>query len=240
MYTRYSRQIQIPEVNIDGQRKLEKAKVLILGAGGLGSPVSVYLVEAGIGSVTLIDFDVVDKTNLNRQFLYNENFIGKSKIEIALAFLKTLNQNVEIKGISEKISSENAENLLKGYDLIIDCLDNFKTRYIVNTFAWKLKTPIFHAGISNFYGQLTIIIPDTTPCLECVFPDIQDAISPVFGYLAGIMGSMLVSEVVKYLLNLKPLLVNKLLLYDSLNLQYNIFNIKKRPICKICNNQLFK
>lgn len=237
MIERYSRQIQIPEVNIDGQNKLEKSKVLIVGAGGLGAPVSVYLTEAGIGSITLIDFDVVNISNLNRQFLYNENDIGKTKIEVATKYLKTLNKNIDIRGINEKITSENAESILKDYDLIIDCLDNFKTRYIINRYAWKLKTPVFHAGVSNFFGQITIIIPDSTPCLECVFPDVQDVISPVFGYLAGIVGAMLVSEVVKYLLNLKPLLVNKLLLYDSLNLQYQLFNLKKRPECKICNNQ---
>jgi len=237
---RYKRQIAMPEININGQHKLKSSKIIIIGAGGLGSPTSIYLAASGIGNITIVDYDKVELSNLNRQILHNENSIGKTKIESAIESLQLLNTTISIKGINTIINMKNAIDLISDCDLLIDCLDDFKTRYLLNEVAWKKNIPLFHAGINGFFGQVTIIVPYETPCLQCIIPYEQNIMNnehPVLGVTAGIIGSMLAGEVIKYILGEKKILKGKLLFYDFLNLKYKVVNTAKRNDCPICGRE---
>jgi molybdopterin-synthase adenylyltransferase len=234
---RYKRQIPIKEIQIKGQERLKCSKIIIIGVGGLGSPVSIYLAASGIGNLTIIDYDKVDLSNLNRQILHSEKNLGKSKIESALENLLSFNSAINIRGINKKIDEKNVVELLSGHDLIIDCLDNFKTRYLINDTACKLNIPLFHGGISECYGQITIIIPNETACLECIMPQNQNSNNndfSVLGATACIIGGMLAGEVIKYLIGIEKILKGKLLLYDLFNLKYIIVDTLQRDDCPVC------
>lgn len=232
---RYSRQIMMEEIGEKGQEKLKAAHVVVAGAGGLGSASSIYMAAAGIGKLTIIDPDEVELSNLNRQILHWENDIGKPKIESAVSKLRKMNSSIEVNGIREKITNDNVMELLKNADAVVDGLDNFTTRFIVNRAAVKLGIPFFHGACHGFQGRVATIIPGKTPCLECFLPqNTPDEKVPVLGATPGMIGALQASEVIKYFLGLPCLVSGKLLIYDSISLTFEIILTEKDPLCKTC------
>ena len=232
---RYERQIGLPEVGTKGQKKLQQARVAVVGVGGLGSPVSVYLACAGIGHLTLIDSDVVDETNLNRQILHWEQDVGRRKIESALSKLKAMNSSIQLIGKDERLDSLNVERLLGGADLIIDCLDNFETRYILNEFAVTSKIPFVHGACQGFEGRITTIIPGMTACLRCLIPEPPPSQKvPVMGMTPGFIAMMQANEAVKFFLKHGNLLTNTLFIYDGMTLTFRKIELAQDPDCPCC------
>lgn len=233
--TRYDRQLMIPEIGIAGQETLKRARVVLVGAGGLGSSAATYLAAAGIGRLTIIDYDLVDPSNLNRQTLHWEKDIARKKVDSAIEKLKAMNADIQLTGIHEKILNKNASDLIKDHDAVVDCLDNFETRFVVNHAAMKLHIPFFHGACHGFEGRLSTMIPGKSPCLRCLFPQCPPAETvPVIGVTPGIIGAMQAAEVIKYILGLKPLLLGRLLIYDSVQLTYDLIEIKRNPNCPSC------
>ncbi|MBN1862131.1 MAG: HesA/MoeB/ThiF family protein [Dehalococcoidales bacterium] len=231
--TRYKRQLAI--FGEEGQLKLKQARVFLAGAGGLGSTIATYLTVAGIGRLKIVDNDVVSLDNLNRQILYGDGDLGRGKTESAAARLKSLNANIQVETVPETIAEDNAAELTAGCDLIIDGLDNFETRYILNRVALAKKTPFFHGAIHGFYGQATTIVPGKTACLRCIFPEAPPTVAPpVVGVTAGVIGCIQATEVIKYLLGAGELLENRLLVWDGLGCRLNEVPLKRTPDCKDC------
>ncbi len=230
---RYERQISI--FGEDGQEKLKKAKVFIAGAGGLGSSISTYLTVAGIGKLRVVDNDIVALENLNRQILHWDNDIGKKKLESAAAKLKRMNPNVEVEVISETINKGNIDELVGDFDMIVDAMDNFAARYVLNKAALVKKIPLFHGAVHGFYGQATTIIPGKTACLRCIFPEAPPpTIPPVVGVTPGVIGCIQATEVIKYILGIGSLLENRLLMWDGLNGEMDELPLEKNPGCEDC------
>ena len=230
---RYERQISI--FGEDGQRKLKKAKVFIAGAGGLGSSISTYLTVAGVGKLRMVDNDIVALENLNRQILHWDNDIGKKKLESAAAKLKRMNPNVEVEVISETINKGNIDELVGDFDMIVDAMDNFAARYVLNKAALVKKIPLFHGAVHGFYGQATTIIPGKTACLRCIFPKaLPPTIPPVVGVTPGVIGCIQATEVIKYILGIGSLLENRLLMWDGLNGEMDELPLEKNPGCEDC------
>jgi len=238
---RYSRHIILPEVGGVGQKKLNNAKVLVIGAGGLGCPTIIYLAAAGVGKIGIVDMDFVDLSNLQRQILHTTKDIGKLKTKSAKEKINALNPEVEVVQHNEKITSENALDIIKDYDVIIDGCDNFPTRYLVNDACVFENKPLIHGAIFRFEGQATTIIPNDGPCYRCLFPkppppgmvpSCQEA--GVLGVLPGIIGLVQATEAVKYILNIGKLLKGRLLLYDALNMEFREVKIQKDPNCPVC------
>ena len=232
MPERYAR--QIPLIGDDGQRSLAGATVFIAGAGGLGSPVSIYLAEAGVGEIRIADLDVVDESNLNRQILHPADRLGMLKAESAAKTLAALNPECRVVPFAEKIDADSVCRMADGADLIIDCMDNFETRYVLNEASQKLNIPLLHGAVTGFSGQITLVIPGETPCLSCIFPKAGTAESvPIIGASAGVVGSMQALEAVRFLVG-KPTLAGKLLLYDGASNAVDIFSVKKSRRCGVC------
>lgn len=230
---RYMRQIDL--IHKEGQDKLENSKVFILGLGGLGSIISLYLTFAGVRNLILADFDVIDITNLNRQILYSYNDLGRLKAEVAKQKLESINENVQITSIYKKIDKKNAESLIFGSDLIIDASDNIEARYAVNKAAVKGKIPIVHGAVSEFYGQVTTIIPGETPCLRCIYPkNVKKTNFSIIGSTCGIIGSIQATEAVKYITDIGDLIMNKLLVWDGLKARFDEIKIERNPLCEDC------
>lgn len=230
---RYERQISI--FGEDGQEKLKKAKVFIAGAGGLGSSISTYLMVAGVGKLRMVDNDIVALENLNRQILHWDNDIGKKKLESAAAKLKRMNPNVEVEVISETINKGNIDELVGDFDMIVDAMDNFAARYVLNKAALVKKIPLFHGAVHGFYGQATTIIPGKTACLRCIFPEAPPpTIPPVVGVTPGVIGCIQATEVIKYILGIGSLLENRLLMWDGLNGEMDELPLEKNPGCEDC------
>ncbi len=230
---RYERQISI--FGEDGQGKLKKAKVFIAGAGGLGSSISTYLTVAGIGKLRMVDNDIVALENLNRQILHWDNDIGKKKLESAAAKLKRMNPNVEVEVISETINKGNIDELVGDFDMIVDAMDNFAARYVLNKAALVKKIPLFHGAVHGFYGQATTIIPGKTACLRCIFPEAPPpTIPPVVGVTPGVIGCIQATEVIKYILGIGSLLENRLLMWDGLKAEMDEVPLEKNPRCEDC------
>ena len=232
---RYSRQIISPSIGEEGQEKLSKLRVLQIGAGGLGSPFSLYLVASGIKELTIVDKDIVSISNLQRQILYNESQIGQSKVEVALKALSNLNSNVEIKIHNEYVNDDTILNFYDKQDFIVDCSDNMKTKFLVNKTAINTRTKCVIAGIKDFYGQIMTIIPGKTACYECVFnePDEEKGRKeplPVIGVTPGILGTLEALEVIKTTLGL-PNLENRLLMVNLLTLSFDMINIVRNENC---------
>jgi molybdopterin/thiamine biosynthesis adenylyltransferase len=232
---RYSRQILSPSIGEEGQEKLSKIRVLQIGAGGLGSPFALYLVAAGIKELTILDNDVLSISNLQRQILYKESQIGIEKVLAAKESLTTLNSEVEINTFNEYVDENSITKYIENKDFIVDCSDNFKTKFLVNEVAVKYGIKAVIAGIKDFYGQIITIDPKKTACYECVFnkPDIVDSKEgplPVIGVTPGILGTLEALEVIKTSLGL-PNLENKLLMVNLLNLMFNTIDIVKNPNC---------
>ena len=235
---RYERQIRIEELGINGQEKLKNSKVLIAGAGGLGSPVAMYLAAAGIGTIRLADYDVVNMSNLNRQILYQTKDIGKLKVEAAKKKLEQLNQNICVQSVPETITADNVYHITNGCDIIVDATDNFIARYVLNKAALKIKIPFLYGGIYGLEGALTTIIPGETACLRCTYknpPPGAAAPAPVLGVTAGTIGCLQALEAIKYIVGTGKLLANRMLLFDGISMDFREIILKRNPECPDCS-----
>lgn len=233
---RYSRQILIPGFGEKGQEKIKKSKVFVAGAGGLGSTASIYLAVGGVGHIKIIDKDVSELSNLNRQILHTEDDLGKSKAQSAREKLARITRDIKIEGIDENITEENVFDLVGDSDLIIDCMDNFRARYVLNKAAIDKKIPFVHASVCGFEGRATFIVPGETPCLECIFPKAPPKeVFPVLGTTPAIMGCIQATETLKYLAGIGVLLKNRLLIYDGEDMTFSEVKIRKNPNCPTCS-----
>ncbi len=234
---RYDRQIMIDEIGPEGQERLKKSRVAIAGAGGLGSPVALYLTAAGIGMIRLIDHDRVSLSNLNRQVLHWEEDIGKKKVDSAGIKLRNLNRAVEIESIDEIITEANVSRLVEGCDAIVDAMDNLPARYILNRCAIEKNIPFFHGAVKGFEGRAMTILPGKTACLRCLYRGpVPEEKFPVIGVTPGVIGSIQATEVIKYLLGIGQLLTNRLLLYDGLEGIFTEFAVNRNPDCDHCGS----
>jgi sulfur-carrier protein adenylyltransferase/sulfurtransferase len=238
---RYSRHTMLPEVGEAGQIKLLQSRVLLLGAGGLGAPSSVYLAAAGVGTLGLVDDDVVDLSNLQRQIIHAQDRIGMPKVESAKIMLGGLNPDVNIVPHKMRLTSDNILSVLGDYDLVVDGADNFPTRYLLNDAALKLGKPVIHASIYRFEGQLTAFIPKEGPCYRCLYPQPPPAdMAPscqeagVLGVLPGIVGSLQANEAIKVLLGMGTSLAGRLLIFDALKTKFRELKLRRDPACPTC------
>jgi sulfur-carrier protein adenylyltransferase/sulfurtransferase len=238
---RYARHLALPGVGEGGQERLKAARVLVVGAGGLGSPVALYLAAAGVGTLGLVDFDAVDVTNLQRQILYGTSDVGRPKLEAAAARLRDLNPGVRIVPHEARLTSENALDVLAGYDVVADGTDNFPTRYLVNDACVLLGKPNVHASVSRFDGQASVFWAAKGPCYRCLFeePPPADLVPScaeggVLGVLPGLLGTVQATEVLKLLLGVGDPLVGRLLLVDALRMEMRTIRTEKNPACAVC------
>ncbi len=232
---RYDRQIKL--LGEAGQEKLKRAKVFIAGAGGLGSPISIYLTAAGIGSITLVDNDTVELSNLNRQVLHWEKDTGRYKVESAEEKLSQINSDIEIKAQNATLTEDNISNLVNDADLIIDAMDNYPVRYLLNRMALSKKIPFIHGAINGFHGQATTVLPGRSACLRCIFRKAPPPSKfPVIGVTPGIIGLVQANEAIKYLTEVGELLDGKLLLWDGLTSRTEILEIQRDPKCPECKD----
>jgi len=239
---RYSRHIILPEVGGEGQKKLLESKVFLVGAGGLGSPAAFYLAAAGIGKIGIADNDNVDFSNLQRQILHSTKDVDYPKAQSAKETIEDLNPDIEVVPYTDRLNSENIIDIIKDYDVILDGSDNFPTRYLVNDACVMLGKPLSHGAIFRFDGQATTIIPGKGPCYRCLYevppppdlvPSCQEA--GVLGVIAGTIGVIQATEVIKIILGKGELLNGKLLLYDSLGMDFKKLKIQRNPDCPICS-----
>ena len=234
---RYDRQITIKGIGEEGQERLKRAKVVIAGGGGLGSPAAIYLAAAGVGMIRLVDSDRVELSNLNRQVLHWDKDIGRSKVASAAEKLKKLNQRVEIEAIDEVITETNVSQLVDGFDLIVDAMDNLPTRYLLNKAAVDKNIPFFHGAVYGFEGRAMTIIPGKTACLRCIYRGvIPEEKFPVIGVTPAVIGCIQATEVIKYIVGAGKLLTDRLLIYDGLNMKFTEFRVKKDPNCEHCSH----
>ncbi len=238
---RYSRHLIMPEVGMEGQLKLKAAKVLLVGTGGLGSPMALYLTAAGIGTIGLVDFDVVDYTNLQRQVIHGTSDVGRPKIDSAIDSMREINPFVNVIRHEVALTSDNAMDLVKDYDLVADGTDNFPTRYLVNDVCVLLNKPNVYGSIFRFEGQATIFAAEGGPCYRCLYPEPPPAgLVPscaeggVLGILPGVIGLIQATEVVKLILGKGETLVGRLMLYDALNMKFRELRLRKSAECPIC------
>jgi len=245
---RYSRHLLLPEVGEKGQLKLLDSKVLLIGAGGLGSPSAYYLAAAGVGTIGIVDHDVVDRSNLQRQIIHTEARVGTSKVGSAREAIELLNPDVNVVGYETRLDASNVEEIFSAYDVIVDGTDNLPTRYLVNDACVKLGKPNVHAAVYRFEGQLTVFWPghpdNPSGCYRCMFPEPPPPGSApscseigVLGILPGVMGLLQATEVLKILLNMGEPLLGKMLYYDALRTTFNELKLPKRPACPYCSGQ---
>jgi sulfur-carrier protein adenylyltransferase/sulfurtransferase len=242
---RYSRHLLIPEVGEEGQLKLLDSKVLLIGAGGLGSPASLYLAAAGVGRLGIVDADVVDESNLQRQIVHSTESLGEPKVDSAKRAVEALNPDVEVIAYKERLTSENVERILAdGWDVIVDGADNFPTRYLVNDASVWHDIPVVHGSIYRFEGQVTVFKPHEGPCYRCLFPTPPPpelapscAEGGVLGVLPGVIGSLQASEALKLALGIGEPLVGRLLLFDALSAQFDEVKLRRDPDCPVCGEQ---
>jgi adenylyltransferase/sulfurtransferase len=238
---RYSRHLLIPEVGLDGQRKLKNSSVLIVGTGGLGSPVALYLAAAGVGRIGLVDYDTVESSNLQRQVIHGTSTVGMLKVESAKVKLLDLNPDIQVDLYNEPYTSENALRIAKDYDIILDGTDNFPTRYLTNDVAVFLGKPNVYASIYRFDGQVSVFYAKEGPCYRCLFPEPPPpglvpscAEGGVLGVLPGTIGTLQATEGLKVLLGIGEPLIGKLLLYNALDMSFDFVKLKKNPNCRVC------
>jgi molybdopterin/thiamine biosynthesis adenylyltransferase/rhodanese-related sulfurtransferase len=239
---RYSRHLLIPEVGEEGQLKLLQSRVLLIGAGGLGSPASLYLAAAGVGTIGIVDDDVVDESNLQRQIVHSTERLGESKAESAKRTIEALNPDVAVKVFRERLTSENADRILgEGWDVIVDGADNFPTRYLLNDASVWHKIPVVHGSIYRFEGQTTVFKPFEGPCYRCLFPQPPPpelapscAEGGVLGVLPGIIGSLQANEALKLALEIGEPLVGRLLMFDALEAAFTEISLRRDPECPVC------
>jgi molybdopterin/thiamine biosynthesis adenylyltransferase/rhodanese-related sulfurtransferase/molybdopterin converting factor small subunit len=240
---RYSRHLLLPEVGVGGQRKLKAARVLTIGAGGLGSPLSLYLAAAGVGTIGIVDFDAVDLTNLQRQIVHGTSTLGRPKLESAEARLTDLNPNVRIEKHETRLSSQNALEILREYDIVVDGTDNFPTRYLVNDACVLLGKPNVYGSIFRFEGQASVFYAKQGPCYRCLYSEPPPpglvpscAEGGVLGVLPGIIGSIQALETIKWILGAGDSLIGRLVLFDALKLRFRELQLRKDPACPICGD----
>ncbi len=239
--TRYSRHFLLPEVGEQGQAKLLDAKVLLVGAGGLGSPSAFYLAAAGVGTLGLVDHDVVDLSNLQRQILHTNERLGVPKVESARETLRALNPDVQVVGYQERLSSENIMRLIADYDIVVDGCDNFPTRYLINDACVMADKPNVHGSIFQFEGQATVFYPRQGPCYRCLFPEPPPpgaapscAEAGVLGVLPGLVGCVQALETVKLILGIGKPLIGRMVYFDTLSMEIRIHKLRKDPNCPVC------
>jgi sulfur-carrier protein adenylyltransferase/sulfurtransferase len=240
---RYSRHLLIPEVGLEGQQKLLDAKVLLIGAGGLGSPAALYLAAAGVGTLGIVDDDDVDLTNLQRQVIHNSERVGEPKVESARKTIAQLNPDVEVKPYRTRLNADNVLDLIRDYDVIVDGADNFPTRYLLNDAAVRLRKPVVHASILGFDGQLTVFVPYEGPCYRCLYPQPPPAdLAPscgangVLGVLPGIMGLLQANETIKLVIGMGQPLVGRLLLFEALSTEFTQLRVRRDAECPVCGD----
>jgi len=238
---RYSRHLLLPEVTIEGQKRLKAGRVLLVGAGGLGSPAALYLAAAGVGTLGLVDFDVVDESNLQRQVLHDTRWLGKPKLESACDRLRALNPHVDVQTFEERLTSENALRIFEGFDVVIDGTDNFATRYLTNDACFLLGKPNVYGSIFRFEGQASVFWPEKGPCYRCLYPSPPPpglvpscAEGGVLGVLPGVIGVLQATEAIKILLGIGRSLVGRLVLYDALDLTFRELKLRRDPECPLC------
>jgi len=238
---RYSRHLILPDVGVEGQKKLKAARVLLVGAGGLGSPAALYLAAAGVGTLGLVDFDVVDKTNLQRQILHGTSAVGTPKLESARARIQDLNPNVQVETFETRLTSENALDIIREFDVVADGTDNFPTRYLVNDACVLLGKPNVYGSIFRFEGQASVFYAKEGPCYRCLYAEPPPAgLVPscaeggVLGVLPGIIGSIQAMETIKLIVGAGEPLIGRLLLFDALKLQFRELKLEKDPDCPVC------
>lgn len=239
---RYSRQIMLPRFDVAGQLALVNAKVLILGLGGLGSPVAMYLASAGVGALHLADFDVVDDSNLQRQIAHQESRIGMAKVDSAKQAIEALNQNTQVTCYNEKLDGIALENAIAQVDLVLDCTDNFSTRFEINRACLKARKPLVSGAAIRMEGQIMVFDPrqEDSPCYQCLYPDLSDeqlscSESGVMAPLVGVIGSMQALEAIKVLSNTGKALVGRVLIFDATYAEWRQLKLKKDPKCPSCS-----
>lgn len=238
---RYSRHLLIPEVGLEGQRRLKGASVLLVGTGGLGSPLALYLSAAGVGHIGIVDYDVVDSSNLQRQIIHDTHRVGKLKVESARQRMLDLNPYIQVDAFNEVFCADNAERIAAGYDILVDGTDNFPTRYLINDLCVLTGRPYVYGSVFRFEGQVSVFDAKKGPCYRCVFPDPPPpgaapncAEGGVFGVLPGTIGTLQATEVVKLILGVGDTLAGRLLLYDALDMTFQFVHLRKNPKCKAC------
>lgn len=238
---RYSRHLLIPEVGLEGQKKLKASSALIIGTGGLGSPVALYLAAAGVGRIGLVDYDLVDSTNLQRQVIHGTDRVGKLKVESARERMLDLNPDIHVETYNEPFTSENAMQIAENYDILIDGTDNFPTRYLTNDVSVFLGKPNVYGSIFRFDGQVSVFHAQEGPCYRCLFPEPPPpgmvpscAEGGVLGVLPGTIGTIQATEAIKVLLGIGEPLIGKLLLYNALEMSFDFVKLKKNPKCRVC------
>ena len=240
---RYSRHLLIPEVGLEGQAKLLDSKVLFIGAGGLGAPAMLYLAAAGVGTIGIVDFDVVDLSNLQRQVIHANDRIGEKKVESARKTLQGLNPDVTVVAHDEMLVADNVERIIAGYDVIVDGTDTFETRYLLNDAAVIANIPVVHASVFRFEGQLTVFKPYDGPCYRCLYPTPPPpelapgcSVAGVLGVVPGIMGLLQANEALKLLLGIGESLAGRLLLFDALDASFSELRLRRDPACPVCSD----
>ena len=244
---RYARQVIMPEIGETGQKKLLDAKVLILGAGGLGAPVIAGLAGAGVGHLTVIDDDVVELTNLNRQIIHSVDRLAMNKAESAALFSKSLNPDIQVHTQTSRFSEKNADEVVGSHDLVVDCTDNVETRYLINRMCHKHKVPLVFAGAVRTDGQVTCFVPDAeeSPCLRCIFPQTEldydqapsCSVAGVLGSTTLIIGALQTAEAIKLLTQTGTALIGRLLLYDGLSARFTEISVPVDPACTVCGKR---
>jgi molybdopterin/thiamine biosynthesis adenylyltransferase len=238
---RYSRHIILEQFGGTGQEKLLNSKVLIIGAGGLGSPAGLYLAAAGVGTIGIADSDKVDLTNLHRQIIHHTSDIGTEKTKSAENKMRAINPDITIHTYQTKVQAKNISDIIHNYDFVIDCTDNFTSKFLINDACYFAKIPFSHAGVLRFHGQLMTVLPGETACYRCIFnapppantvPSCSQA--GVLGVLPAVIGSLQATEAIKYLLGLGKLLTGKLLTYDALEMNFRTVELKRNPNCPLC------
>ena len=239
---RYSRHLLIPEVGLEGQQKLKASSVLVVGTGGLGSPVAMYLAAAGVGKIGLVDYDVVDYSNLQRQIIHGSATLGKLKVESARDRLLDINPEIEVETYNELYTSANAIEITSAYDMVVDGTDNFPTRYLINDVCVMLGIPNIYGSIYRFDGQVSVFDGADGPCYRCVFPEPPPpgvvpscAEGGVLGVLPGTVGTLQATEAIKVLLGIGTTLKGKMMLYNALDMSFDFINLRKNPNCKVCS-----
>ena len=240
---RYARHLTLPDVGVAGQRRLKAARVLLIGAGGLGSPAAMYLAAAGVGTLGIVDHDVVDLTNLQRQILHGTAYVGQRKVVSAADRLDDLNPNVRVMPIDQRLSSANAREIVRDYDIVVDGSDNFPTRYLVNDACVLEGKPLVYGSIFRFDGQVSLFHPPAGPCYRCLFaePPAPDAVPScaeggVLGVLPGIVGSLQALETIKWIVGAGESLLGRLLLFDALKVRFREIALRRDPACPVCGD----
>ncbi len=232
---RYGRQIMMAGFGEAGQEKLKRARVFIAGAGGLGCPISIYLANAGIGTIRLVDHDTIELSNLNRQILHWHEDVSRPKIDSASEKLRRMNPELKIETIKETMTEGNLSELTRGFDVIVDAMDNIPTRYLLNKVAIEHGVPFFHGAIWGLEGRAMTVIPGKSACLGCVYHGVPPRTKfPVLGVTPAVIGCIEATEVIKYLVGIGELLTNRILIYDGLNMKFTEINVKRNPDCEYC------